>query len=419
MARHVFGGQAVDVHEAWTLAEIRGAVGSILDDWEPVLEAAGGPPGASSRAETRVVLKPNLNNDLCALTGNCTDLRLLGALLEGLKARGFARIVVADGSNVGIDRRGIDAFRRLRVDRLCRRHDADLLDLNAAPGSPVTLKGGGKPSIAHVIREAELLISVPTIKTHAEMAFSSAMKNWVGLARGQDKRQVHCDLAANIVALNTLFRPHLIVVDGIVGMEGNGPGDGSPFRLGRILAGTDAFLMDLVSCRLVAMPWRDVPYLALAEQDGHVSEALARDVEDAIAVLRPIERAPGPSFLARVASSPRSRFLKPVVRLVSDRPVGTYLAYRLNAIQDVYDRTDDTLRVVGRHPDRCRACSRCADFCPTGLDAREIGVKRDLPDCIQCLYCWFACPEGAIRVAGERGAMARQIKRYKARIEGL
>jgi hypothetical protein len=112
---------------AWTGAEIRAAVGALLRHFEhrlPVDRAA------------RVVIKPNLNNDLVALTGNSVDLRVLDALLTELRARGYTDLTVADGSNVGVERRGINTLERLRVRPLCDRHG--VRDGGAARGRPPT-----------------------------------------------------------------------------------------------------------------------------------------------------------------------------------------------------------------------------------------------------------------------------------------
>ena len=139
-----------------------------------------------------VVIKPNLNNDLHALTGNSTDLRVICALIEALLDDGRRDLVVADGPNVGVERRGIDVFRRLRVANLGNRYPVRLVDLNRDEGVFVELPDG-RPRVARTWLEAPIRISVPTLKTHAEMGLSCAMKNHVGTVVAQDKRLVHRD----------------------------------------------------------------------------------------------------------------------------------------------------------------------------------------------------------------------------------
>jgi uncharacterized protein (DUF362 family)/ferredoxin len=400
----------VDIHDAWTTAEILATVERIVADWEHKLP--------SSR-DARIVVKPNLNNDLVALTGNCVDLRVLEGLFAALRRRGYRDLTVADGSNVGVARRGIDTFRRLRVAAVAERHGVRVVDLNTDEGREVVLHEDAHPAIARTVLDAEFLISVPKIKTHAEAGLSCAMKNWVGIARGQDKRHMHYDLGRNIFALNEVVMPDLVLVDGLVGMEGNGPGDGEPFRFGHLLASDDAFLNDLVVCRLVDLPAREVPYLAHAFDAGHLDDALAADIAAKLPVLRPIRRAPPRSKLAELSEARSLTWLKLAVRPLVEKPAVTEMAYKLKIIQDVYVRADDTLHVVGRAAERCGECHRCADFCPTGLSVDEIGVKLAAPECVQCLYCWWVCPKGALEIAGDANAMARQITRYKAEIERM
>ena len=80
-------------------ARLRQAVAEVLDTSSAALPARSG---------ASFLLKPNLNNDLCALTGNSTDLRLLAAAIEALQRRGYTNIVVGDGPNIGAYRKGID-----------------------------------------------------------------------------------------------------------------------------------------------------------------------------------------------------------------------------------------------------------------------------------------------------------------------
>ncbi len=403
-----FGG--VDVHPAWTSAEVKDRIEQILTDWAHILPADRG---------ARVVIKPNLNNDLVALVGNCTDLRVLCSIVEGLKNRGYHNIAVADGSNVGIARRDIDSLKRLRVSALRDRYDIEVIDLNRDDGTPVVLHAGARPVVADTVLRADFLISVPKIKTHCEAGVSCAMKNWVGIARGQKKRHMHYDLAKNIFAINEAVLPNLVIVDGLIGMEGNGPGDGEPFRFGHLLASDNAFLNDLVVCRLIDFPWRDVGYLVHAEEAGQISAELAARVEREVPVIRPIKRAPPRSKLAELSEARSLRWLKLAVRPALDNRTVLEGAYKLRIIQDVYSRVDDSITGITRESARCGDCDRCQDFCPTHLSTEEIGVKTDEEHCIMCLYCWWVCPEGAIGLRGELGHLERQVERYKDIVERI
>ncbi len=400
----------VEVRSAWTTSEVKARVEELLECFAEVL-----PPDL----DARIAIKPNLNNDLVALVGNSVDLRVLCSLIEALQDRGYRDLVVCDGSNVGVHRRGIDCFRRLRVDRLAERYGVEIRDLNEDEGVPIVLHAGARPMVARTVLDADFIISIPKVKTHAEAGLSCAMKNWVGICVGQAKRDIHLDLARNIFAINEAVRPDLVLVDGLVGMEGNGPGDGHPFRLGRLLMSDDAFLNDLVVTRLVDMPWREVGYMAHAVEAGILDEGLARRVAAELPVLRPIERAPPRSRLAELSESKSLHWLKLTVRPLVDLPAVSQTAYDLGIIQDLYSLEDDGVIGLSRDPEACGDCRRCEDFCPTHLPLIDIGVKTEAADCIGCLYCWWVCPKDAIELEGPLGHLERQVERHKLDVEGL
>ena len=395
---------------AWTADEIRREIESLLNHFSERLP---------ENLDAQIVLKPNLNNDLVALSGNCTDLRVLASLVEGLQQRGYRNLTIADGSNVGVDRRGIDTFKRLRVDALAERHGVRTVNLNLEDGRTHALHGGANPRIAAIIEDADFLICVPTIKTHVEAGMSCAMKNWVGIVVGQDKRQMHYALNQNIQAINEVVKPDLIVVDGIVGMEGNGPGDGEPVRLGFLVGATHAPLCDLSVAQMVGLERQRIPYLMEAIRVGVLSEADIEAVTESFSLVKKMVPAPDRPTLAKVSEDPRLAWLKRAVRPLTDKPVIAEAAYRLGVIQDVYNLEDDEIQGITRSQKECAPCTACEDVCPTGLVVDEIGVKTEMPDCIGCLYCWWVCPDDVLQLHGSAGAMHRQVDRYKQVIENL
>jgi uncharacterized protein (DUF362 family)/ferredoxin len=396
MQRVTLAGRTVAVVEAWTRAEIANGIRALLDAF--VLPAD---------RNVRIVLKPNLNNDLVALSGNSTDLRVLASLCESFAERGYGDLTIADGSNVGVARRGIDVFRRLRIDRIAARYGARLVDLNR---DETVVRAG--LDVARTVADAQLLVSVPTVKTHAEVALSCAMKNWVGIAVGEAKRGLHRELAKNIAGLTRALPPHLVITDGVVGMEGNGPGDGEPFRLGRIVASDSAVLNDLVVARSIGIDWAAVPYLREAFAAGDFDLATASAIR-ALPVVREVRTPPPRPRIAVLAE--RFPRLKRAVRPVTDRPTVLAAARRAGVVQDVYDREDDTIASVHRDATACGDCRRCEDVCPDGLPLDRIGAQ----DCTGCLYCWWACPKDAIALEGDLGFLARHADRYKTAIERL
>ena len=395
---------------AWTVVEIESAIEAVFRRFPETLPDS---PDAD------IVLKPNLNNDLMALTGNCTDLRVIAAVITGLQSRGYRKITIADGSNVGVDRRGIDTFKRLRVSELAERLGVATLNLNTTEGRRLRLHGGTEPRVAARIIDCDFLISLPTIKTHVEAGMSCAMKNWVGVVVGQDKRMMHDDLNRNIAAIHGHVSPDLVIVDGVVGMEGNGPGDGVPVRLGMIVASTSAPLCDVAVAKMVGLRRESIPYLGHARQAGLLSEADFVAVDEAFDQVCAMKPAPTRSRLAKLSEDPRLMWLKHAVRPLTDTKVVAETAYKLGVIQDVYSPEDDGVNGVRRLQTDCGGCTACADVCPTQLSVDRIGIDTALPDCIGCMYCWWVCPDDAIGLDGPLASMERQANRYKSIIVGL
>ena len=399
----------VEVHEAWTVAEVRVAVEGILSSFSERLPEA---------RDAKIVIKPNLNNDLVALVGNSTDLRVMVSIIEGLQERGYTNITVADGSNVGIDRREISTMRRLRIGRLKERYGVSLVNLNRDTGTVHELHAGASPEISNTILDADFLISVPKIKTHAEAQLSCAMKNWVGIVVGQQKREVHLDLAKNIWALNEAVQPDLIIVDGLVGMEGNGPGDGIPFRFNKIIGSDNGFLNDLAVAKMVGMPLTFVPYLVHAKVAGRITRA-DEVVAEGVETVRVMMRAPERSKLAVLSESRSLRWLKRAVQPALKNSKVIEAAYKLKITQDVYSMEDDGITGIKRASTDCGECKRCEQVCPTGLKVEEIGVSMTKDNCIDCLYCWWICPDGALELEGSLGYMERHVDKYKAAVEAI
>ena len=357
-----------------------------------------------------ILLKPNLNNELSALTGNSTDLRLLAAVIEALQQRGYANIIVGDGPNVGVYRKGIDVFERLGVRALCAHCGVECVDLNDSSSTEVSLVTG-PVRVARLCMEADFFFSLPKLKTHAEAGMSLALKSLIGCVVGADKRLVHRDLATNIVALNEAIHPDLIIADALIAMEGNGPGDGVPRRVDMLVAATDPFALDLAAARLFGLDPNDVPYLRVAARRGHLSEAHF----DAVGRMKPLLRldpAPPRTALALILDSRVLTPLRDVTRAVHGQEWARRLLYRLHILQDVYEEQDSCIERLWLDRDQCTHCDLCLDYCPLGLGILDPSFDFGSSTCVQCLYCVQVCPVKAIRVEGDMGYLERHFRRY-------
>ncbi len=401
----------VAIKKAASRKEIFAGVEDIFNSFQHVLPTS---------SDARILLKPNLNANMNALTGNTTDLRLMAAVITHLKDAGYRHITIGEGTNSGYYRNRISVISRLKVDSLARYFGVNVCDLNQDRPQFVRFEKGILAGVAETCFQCDLLINLPKIKTHFEVGMSVCLKNLMGCLVGQEnKKKTHQDLAKNIVNLNQQLRPHLHVIDGLIAMEGLGPTRGKPIQLGLIIGGTDPYLLDMLCAHLAGFDHRDILTLKIAESRGLIGpshfdylKSLKLD-----GLVRNFER-PTANFLASFIHSPKRQKYFLAVRntpfftwLASTRIFG-YLLFASGLRQDNFIHEEMVLNRLTFIPERCDpGCTRCADYCPLALGIPKRFTEKGM-DCIECLYCFLVCPHKAIGFEGELGFMAEQLRQY-------
>jgi uncharacterized protein (DUF362 family) len=117
--------------------------------------------------------------------------------------------------------------------------------------------------------KADIIVSMPKMKTHHWTGFTLSMKNLFGimpgLCYGWPKNVLHHEgIAKAILDINAAVQPELTIIDGIIGMEGDGPIMGSPKPAGVIVMGTNSTATDATAVRLMGYDPYKVDYLAYA-----------------------------------------------------------------------------------------------------------------------------------------------------------
>ncbi|MCK5687566.1 DUF362 domain-containing protein, partial [bacterium] len=210
----------LDIIKCSTFREIREKLAEALENYRDLLPQA---------KDALILLKPNLNSNMSALTGNTTDLRILSAVILFLKDEGYTNIVIGEGTNSGFYRNRISVISRLGVDRLARYFGITVKDLNYSDLHEIDLDQGIKAHVAKEVMDAEMLINLPKLKTHFENGMTVCLKNLMGCLVGQkNKKKIHDNLPENILRLNDAIKPHLHIVDALIAMEGLGPSKGIP-----------------------------------------------------------------------------------------------------------------------------------------------------------------------------------------------
>lgn len=407
----------LDVFESSNPEELRNGLFKSLAGYSEVF------PGSP---DARILLKPNLNSNMNALTGNTTDLRLLAAIMEFLKEHSYSNIVIGDGTNSGYYRHNIGVIGRLRVHELARYFGAKVKDLNHSGGRLVALDNGVKAQVAIECLESDLFINVPKLKTHFETGMSVCLKSLIGCLVGQEnKKKVHQDLASNILALNRQVKPQLHIVDGLIAMEGLGPTRGTPIRLDTIIVGTDPYLIDLYCARLAGIDYRSVTTLQLAEWRGTLTAAHHDFLASGSIGLKSAKFKPArANRFAGFIHHPRRQkhFLK-----IRNTSLFSYLAsthwfgrllFQTGLRQDIFCLEEMELESLTLRTERCSDCGLCRRYCPI---QRQLPAALGAPDqfCLQCLYCFMICPHEAIMFNGKPGFLLEQIRQYDERIRSL
>lgn len=231
-------------------------------------------------------------------------------------------------------------------------------------------------SYTSYLDQADAVINVCKLKTHAMMGMTCAAKNMFGVVPGTKKPEMHCrfpdqnDFADMIVDLNEYRRPELVVVDAVVGMEGNGPNSGTPRQIGAILAGKNPYLVDLAAAKIIGIPLADVPVSEAAYRRG-----LAPQSVDEVSVSGDLFALCIPDYQllhARGTDLSANPFLQSVCALcLSAKPVLT--------------------------AQKCVGCEVCKKTCP--VHAITMAQKKPVIDrsrCIRCFCCQEFCPQGAL-----------------------
>ncbi len=263
---------------------------------EHALDLLGGIESVT-RGKGKIMLKPNL----VAPVPNATTNREVISALAKLMKSAHKEVTIGEGSAAaeGFNAQGKEVFRTRNSDLLNRmqNHIFDqlgyaelgkslripLINLHSGEMAKVRVPGGfvfDEVTIHHSLAETDLLCSVPIMKTHALAQVTLGMKNLVGAFPGSIYCSVRAcmhDLASKVEPSGTaapvvdMVRANklgLVVVDASTAMEGQGPSEGTPVKMGLIIAGTNPLATDMVTASLMGFEPEEIPTFAWANRAG-------------------------------------------------------------------------------------------------------------------------------------------------------
>lgn len=335
-------------------------------DLEGLLGPLGGLSSFVKRGQ-RVLLKVNLLSASTPGQAIVTDPRLVRIVAEAV-LRAEATPFIGDSPAGPLTKGWLTrVYRKAGLLDLSRELD---VELNYDTGSVKVPVPGGKAlssvNLASYVRKADVIISLPKIKTHSFQILTLGTKNMFGAVAGLTKaryrsaymrKSAFADMLLDVVSV---VPPAVSILDGVVGMQGEGPGSsGTPVHLGVVMASRDVVSLDLAVCGMLGVEPVRVPVLRQARLRG----------------LWPGEiRYP----LLSLGDVAFPGFVLP--KTAEKLPGGRLAPVR-------------SPRVL----ERCNGCGECVRICPRDamrwVDAR---VRVELSRCIRCYCCQEVCPERAI-----------------------
>jgi uncharacterized protein (DUF362 family)/Pyruvate/2-oxoacid:ferredoxin oxidoreductase delta subunit len=329
-----------------------------------MMEAMG---GSEIRKGSRVLIKPNLLSPALPRQAVLTHPTVVRGAVEYCNERGV-RPLVADSPAMGsfdliLRMSGIrDALRGLDCE--CRPFERSIrVDI----GEPF-----GAIEIAEDAVRADFIVNLPKLKTHSQMLLTLAVKNLFGCIIGYRKPEWHMRAGVDrqafgrlIALIGRTLRPAFNILDGVLAMEGQGPGMGGvPRELGIVIAGRDPFALDRAVCRMVGLDPEELPVLKAAREIGF--PAPEAEIDGCLPAV-PDFRLPR---LASLVYGPKllHGFIR---RQILQRPVCD--------------------------PEACRMCGECWKICPAGaITPEEKPLRFDYDRCIRCYCCIEVCPFGVL-----------------------
>ena len=318
-------------------------------------------------AGRRVLVKPNLLADRTPDEAVTTHPAILRLVIRHLKSAG-ARVSVGDSPASVANIRAV--LERTGVGAVCEEEGVPFVSFERE-GARTCAVDGFEFTLSGPAAEADLIVSLPKVKSHALTKLTAAVKNLYGAVPGYEKTTLHRlhpkpdGFGRLIQAIWRVLPPTVSLADAVIGMEGQGPANGRPVHLGFLAASADPFALDIALCGILHLKPSSIPYLK--GMVGLHAPELSGDSVD-------VE-----SFEVPAGSYLLSLFPDRLMRL----------AGRVLWVRPQIDAT------------RCVNCGRCIRGCPVDALARPEGRGNGIPVlrrkvCVGCTCCHEVCPHGAI-----------------------
>ena len=336
----------------------------------------------------KILLKPNLLKKAEVEKAVITHPVVVGAFARILRECGYENIVLADSCGHGTTQAVI---RGTGMDTYLDKYQIPAIDYSEGVKTAYPQGVQAKEFVLpRELLEQDCVISLSKMKTHALERITGAVKNSYGFVYGFHKAKGHTQypsadsFARMLIDLNKCVAPKLYVMDGIMAMEGNGPGSGDPVPMNVILMSTDPVALDSVFSCLIYLKPEMVPTNYHGEKMG-----LGTWKEENITLLTPECEASMQEAVDRYGNP-------------------DFNVDRTEVRKNIWTRMAGALNIFQKKPyieaDKCIRCGICVQSCPVPGKAVEFRKGKNKPPvydykkCIRCFCCQEMCPKKAIKV---------------------
>jgi uncharacterized protein (DUF362 family)/Pyruvate/2-oxoacid:ferredoxin oxidoreductase delta subunit len=324
----------------------------------------------------RVLLKPNILIDSDPSKAICTHPVVVEAAIRLLQSKGA---IVLVGDSPGAMAKGYKG-EKSGIFQVCQNTGAAWIDFSKEP-TTINLKKG-RIRIASAIKEVDLIVSLPKFKNHGLVYFTGGIKNTLGLVPGFTKAKQHAlhsdriSFSEFLVDLNEAVLPHFFIMDGILGMEGPGPGQGIPIKIDLLLGSSNPLALDIIASKIAGYNPNDIPTNAVALSRGLWMKSAGDIIYD------------GPELEPLIRND-----FKKIPLAGSENTVVRFLKGRMHILKKMERRP------VFIHKN-CIGCLDCIKICPANAIAmhptrKNYVVLADVK-CIRCFCCSEVCQHQAV-----------------------
>ena len=335
-------------------------------------------------AGLNIAVKPNLVAKKAPETAATTHPDVVWAVCKLLKDAG-ANVVIAESPGGFYDVNNLKSLYRIcGIEKAAKDSGAELnFDTSETEVSNPNGKFLKKLKILTPLAKADRIINIAKLKTHGMMTYTGAVKNMFGSIAGLEKTEYHFqlsdydDFADCIIDIFLANSPVFNIIDAVVGMHKDGPTAGEPIELNTILAGDNAFELDLAGATLINAEYEQIPVFRQAKKRNlmHFEYGKLDVLGDELKINK--------NFIVKYnTDAKRLHFANGVL--------GQILSTAMRP-RPVFDKK------------KCRACGECVKCCPAKVikivdKGNKKYAKVDINGCIRCYCCQELCLFKAVKI---------------------